>query len=98
MAVLTSGEFAMVRAIFTADSSSAAPTTRIVISLRRAFAVARDLLGQIFHHQAQRLFHRAPLALRRADAGRAVSQQHDNVVRGHVAIDAEPVEACAPPY
>ena len=56
MAVLTSGELAMERAILSAAASLAAPSTSMVIELPRAFAVAHDLLGQRLQHLRQRFF------------------------------------------
>jgi len=93
MAVFTSGELAMARAIFKAAPSLPAPRHHQGDEFARAFAVACDGLRQLPHHRAGRLFHLGEFAGVGVHSGSAVGHQQQRVVGGCVAIHREAVVA-----
>ena len=94
MAVFTSGELAMARAMRAAASSDGAPRYVDGDELARAFAVARDGLRQRSPSRRRwPLRQLAELLGIGPHAGGAVGQQHQRVVGGGVAIHREAVVA-----
>ena len=93
IAVFTRGELAIARAICVAAASSAAPRTWMVIFFRapspsRAIISARSCRTQLSTSSKTSCSLATQL-----DAAGAVGQNEQRVVGGHVAVDAEPVEA-----
>ena len=96
MAAFTRLEPATARARSRAIAASGAPGDADLDELRRALAVLGDLARELDAQRLERLDERRELGRALVDervAGQAVGEREDGVVRAHVAVDGEHVEA-----